>query len=111
MCVLLSDRPETLYKCQWGLCVREQLAEHFGIARNNAVRVIEGGKAFIWNFAQDEPDDLIDTHSMGKHALFDCLRSLGLRPRGLCLSQVEVKLKPQNTHKWSCGRVIVPLAD
>ena len=49
--------------------------------------------------------------SMGKPAMCDRLQSLRLRPRGLSLSQVEVKLKPQNTHKWSCGRVNVPWAD
>lgn len=111
MCVLPSERPDAVYSCHWGLCVREKHALRYGLARNKAVRVLPGGRAFVWNFAQMEPDDLIDALSQGRHPMFNQLRALGLRPKGPMFSEVEVKLKPHDAHKWSCGRVIVPLAD
>lgn len=111
MCLTASETPDAVFKCQWGLCVKNADAERYRLPRNDAVRFLPAGRAFVWNFVDDEPDDLIEALSQGKHIMFDRLRALGLRSAGPMFSQVEIKLKPHDTHKWSCGRVIVPLAD
>ena len=111
MLVSVSDEPSSLYKCQWGLCIMEAHAKRFGLPANEAVQFVKGGRAFVWNFADFGPNDQINRIAMGDHPLFEQMRVLGLRAAGPMISKLEMKLKPSEDCKWSCGSVIVPLRE
>ena len=111
MLVSVSDDPDAVYKCQWGLAVTQAHAERYGLPANEAVQVVRGGRAFVWNFADVGPNDQINRIAMGDHPLFEQMRVLGLRAAGPMISKLEMKLKPSDDCKWSCGSVIVPLKE
>ena len=111
MSVSLSDDPNALYRCQWGLCIKETHAKRYALPVNDAVQRFKGGRAFVWNFADFGPNDQINRIAMGDHPLFEQMRVLGLRSAGPMISKLEMKLKPSDDCKWSCGSVIVPLKE
>ncbi|MDY4163709.1 MAG: MerR family transcriptional regulator [Sutterella sp.] len=111
MCLFPSEKPSDPLTIQWGLVVRESQARRCGIPVNDAVRIMPGGKAFVWHFAGIRQPGPFDRIIRGEHPMFDTMKTLGLQAGGPIYAKIEMKLNRTDDELWSCGRFVVPLAE